>query len=117
MKLSEVKGEQALDMLADIIEPISEIMADRKITVLIRKKERAKAISAAIKDHKKAVIQILATLDGKPVDEYECNIFSLPKQVLDIVNDPAVLDLFISQTQQTSTPSGSATANIEENEN
>ena len=117
MRLSEVKGEKALDVLAEIIEPISEIMADKEVTKVLRKGQRSKAISVALRNHKKAVIKVLAALDGKEVEDYECNILSLPKQILDIVNDPAVLELFTSQTQQTSTPSGSATANIVESEN
>lgn len=117
MRLSDVKGEKALDVIADIIEPISEIMADKDVTKLIRQKRRPAAISAAIKNHKKAVIAVLAALDGKSVDEYECNVLSLPKQILDIVNDPAVMELFTSQIPKTSTPSGSVTANIAESEN
>lgn len=117
MRLSEIKGERALDVIADIIEPISEIMADKEVAKTMRSGKKSKAISLAIKNHKKAVVEVLAALDGKSVDEYECNILSLPKQILDIVNDPAVIELFTSQTQQTSTPFGSATENIVVSEN
>lgn len=101
MKLSEVKGEKALDVLADIIEPISEIIADKEVAKTLRSGKKSKAVSLAIKNHKKAVIEVLAALDGKSVNEYECNLLSLPKQVLDIVNDPAVIELFTSQTPKT----------------
>ena len=101
MKLSDIKGEKALDVLADIIEPISEIMADKEVAKTTRSSKRSKAISLALKNHKAAVIQILAALDGKDVSEYECNLLSLPKQILDIVNDPAVIELFTSQTPKT----------------
>lgn len=117
MKLSEIKGEQALDMLADLIEPVGEIAGDKEVAGFIRKGKRAKAISVAIKKHTKAVISIMATLDGVPVKDYECNILSLPKKILDIVNDPAVLELFTPQGQETQTPSGSVTANTTANEN
>lgn len=101
MRLSEVKGERALDVLADIIEPISEIIADKEVAKTLRSGKKSKAVSLAIKNHKKAVIEVLAALDGKSVNEYECNLLSLPKQVLDIVNDPAVIELFTSQTPKT----------------
>ena len=29
MKLSDIKGERALDVLADLIDPVAEIMADK----------------------------------------------------------------------------------------
>ena len=112
MKLSEVKGEKALDMLADLIEPIMEIIEDKEVSKILESrhdKDKAdstkiilgRAVSAAIKNHKKAVITILATLDDIPVDQYECNLLSLPKKMMDIINDPAIFDLFTSQSQET----------------
>lgn len=117
MKLSEVKGEKALDMLADLIEPIMEIIEDKEVSKILKsrhnkdkdEKDKAestkiilgRAVSAAIKNHKKAVIAILATLDDIPVDQYECNLLSLPKKMMDIINDPAIFDLFTSQSQET----------------
>lgn len=126
MKLSEVKGEKALDMLADLIEPITEIADDKEIVKIMASRKKTKestkivlgrAVSTAIKKHKKAVIKILATLDDVPVEEYDCNILSLPKKLLDIVNDEAIFDLFTSQGQETQTPSGSAMVNTTEGEN
>lgn len=126
MKLSEVKGEKALDMFADLIEPITEILDDKEIAKIWKNRKAkdgqstktvlGKIVSAAIKNHKQAVISILATLDDVPVEKYECNILSLPKKLLDILNDPAIFELFTSQGQETQTPSGSAMANITESE-
>lgn len=119
MKLSEVKGEKALEMFADLIEPVAEIMGDKKVSSVLREGKKAKAISIAIKNHKYAVMQIMAILDDKDIKEFEkeCNIMSLPKKLLDIVNDPSIFELFTSQGQETKTPSGSVTANITESEN
>ena len=114
MKLSEIKGEKALDTIAELIEPVAEIICDAEIAKT-RKQEggRVKAISIAIKNHKSAVMSILAALNGQTVEEYakECNVLSLPKQLLDIINDPVMFDLFTSQNQETLTPSGSAMEN------
>ena len=70
MKLSEYQGEDALDLLADLIEPAGEIMSDKQIGDIF-KENRFKAIGLAIKNHKRAVMQILATMDGVPVEEYK----------------------------------------------
>ena len=98
MKLSEYQGEAALDILADLIEPAGEIMSDKEIGEVF-KENRFKAIGLAIKNHKKAVMQILATMDGVPVDEYKCNVFSLPVKILEILNDPEMIQLFQYQGQ------------------
>ena len=113
MKLSEYQGETALDILAGLIEPAGEIMSDKEIGEVF-KKNRFKAIGLAIKNHKKAVIQIMATMDGVPVDEYKCNVFSLPVKILEILNDPEMIQLFQYQGQTgDANSSGSASVNIE----
>lgn len=114
MKLSEYQGEAALDILAELIEPAGEIMSDKQIGDVF-KENRFKAIGLAIKNHKKAVMQILATMDGVPVDEYKCNVFSLPVKILEILNDPALIQLFTYQGQTgDAKSSGSASENIGE---
>ena len=113
MKLSEYQGEAALDLLADLIEPVGEIMSDKEIGDVF-KKNRFKAIGLAIKNHKKSVIQILATMDGVPVDKYKCNVFTLPAKILELLNDPALVQLFTYQGQTgDANSSGSASENIE----
>ena len=114
MKLSEYQGEAALDILADLIEPAGEIMSDKEIGNVF-KKNRFKAIGMAIKNHKKAVMQIMATMDNVPVDEYKCNVFTLPVKILELLNDPSLIQLFTYQGQTgDAKSSGSASENIEE---
>ena len=114
MKLSEYQGEAALDILADLIEPAGEIMSDKEIGEVF-KKNRFKAIGLAIKNHKKAVMQIMAVLDGVPVDEYKCNVFTLPAKILELLNDPDLIQLFTYQGQTgDAKSSGSASENIED---
>ena len=114
MKLSEYQGEAALDILADLIEPVGEIMSDKEIGEVF-KENRFKAIGMAIKNHKKAVIQIMSTMDGVPVDEYKCNVFTLPVKIMELLNDPALVQLFTYQGQMgDANSSGSASENIEE---
>ena len=114
MKLSEYQGEAALDLLADLIEPAGEIMSDKEIGDVF-KDNRFKAIGMAIKNHKKAVMQIMATMDGVPADEYKCNVFTLPAKILELLNDPAMVQLFTYQGQMgDANSSGSVSENTEE---
>ena len=113
MKLSEYQGEAALELLAYLIEPAGEIMSDKEIGEVF-KKNRFKAIGLAIKNHKKAVMQIMATMDGVPVDEYKCNVFTLPVKILELLNDSELIRLFTYQGQTGGAKSsGSASENIE----
>lgn len=101
MKLSEFKNEAALDLLADIIEPVSHILADKRCSELLKKRNIPKAVKVILKQHKNEVIEVMAALDGKTVEEYECNVFTLPMKLLELLNDPELLAFFASQGQET----------------
>lgn len=111
-------NEMALDTFADILLPLSNIMSDAKIAEVYKDKESGgviAAVRAAIKTHKEDVIEILATLDGIPVDVYEVSVMSLPIKVIALLNDPEVQRAFSGQGQKKEeTSSGSATGNTQE---
>lgn len=116
-KLSEYKDDEALDLLAELLEPAALIMADKQIAELMKADKKMPAIKAAIKNHKRQVMEILAAMDGVPVDKYHCNIFTLPARLLDILNDEGLQALFTSRAQERTqrTSSGPVTGNTGEN--
>ena len=60
-------------------------------------------------------MKIMATMDGVPVEEYKCNVFTLPVKILELLNDPDIVQLFTYQGQTgDAKSSGSASENIEE---
>lgn len=115
MKISEYRDEEALELLANISEPAIEIFADEQLADLIRQKKSGKAVSWAIKNHKKEVMELLAALEGVPVEEYHCTIFSLPAKLIEILSDKELI-AFFSSTQGNQVFSGNVTENTEETE-
>jgi hypothetical protein len=117
MKLSDYKDEKALDLLAELIEPATEILSDTEIRNAATGSTKAAAVSIAIKKHKSAVMTILAALDGVPVEEYHCSVLTLPLKLLEILNDKETMQLFryAGQTAE-QTASGSRTENTEATE-
>ena len=101
MKISALENDEALDVLADILEPVSEIVSDEIVREEFKNEQYMKAAKQAIKSHKKAIIEILARLDNVPTSEYHCNIFSLPRKVFEILTDSDLLDFFKSSVEQT----------------
>lgn len=102
MKISEIKGEQALDTLADLIEPVARILADKEMEQAIRGGEpKLLLVKKMLKGHKAEVIEILAALDGADPATYEVNLLTLPVKLLEILNDEALTSLFTSQGQKT----------------
>ena len=116
MKVTDFKNEDAIEIWADILEPSVEIFGDEKIKEGLRTKgSKMKTISYALKTYKKEVVAILAALERKPVDEYECSFVTLPIKILEALNDPE-LQTFFSSVVGTDFEmfSGSATENTED---
>lgn len=111
MKLNEIKGEQALDVLADIMIPACDIAADPALAKKIDAGDpKVVVVAYVLKNHKKQVLEIMARLDGEDPARYSPNLLALPKKVLEIVNDPEIMAFFTSQGQtEDEELSGSAT--------
>lgn len=95
MKLAEIRGEKAIDVLADLIEPLSEIFSDEEIVKGVRgNANKTDLIRSALKNHKKAVLTVLALLDGEDPETYNPKLVAIPMKVLEVLNDPDVVALF-----------------------
>ena len=107
MKLSEIKGERAIEVIADLIEPIANIASDKDCADLFSvkpvkgedknataRKHIVKKVPVLLKTHKRDVIQVIATLDGKSIDDM--NLFSITAALIGIVQDEALIELFTS---------------------
>ena len=113
MKLCEFQDEKAIEVLAELIEPVSAIAADERVKAAF-KGSKAAAVSVLLKNHAHEVMRIMAALDGVPVKEYHCNVLTLPKKMMEIINDPDVMSLFTDAgTENIGESSGSAAANTE----
>lgn len=117
MKLSEIKGEKALEVLADLIDPIKELLEDDKLKDMRDESNKLDIVKYLLKQHKKEMLTILALISGENPETYEPTILTLPVMVMDFLNDPDVAELFGLQGQPTEqASSGSATENIEATE-
>lgn len=97
MKLTDIQNEQALDVLADIIEPTAEILADEEVQRIYKSEPKLKLATYIIRNYKKNIIEIMARLDGADPAEYKFNLLTLPKKLLELLNDPDLADLFTLQ--------------------
>lgn len=93
-KLSEIKGEEALDVLAEIIEPAAQIFTDENVKEALKSGSRIKATKIILKDHKKDILTLMATLEETPVEEYKPTLLALPALIIGVLNDPELQSLF-----------------------
>ena len=114
MKLDEIKNEQAIELLADMFDPIMEIASDDKIVSAARSDNKVLMVKHMLKDHARSVFELMALSEGVSADEYECNVLTLPIKLLELFNRPEFSFLFQSQGQKVEETSfGSATENTE----
>ena len=112
-------NEEQLELFADLLEPAAEIITDKEVSGAIKAGEKPiKAVKLAIKNHKAAVIEMLARIDGVAPDKYHVNVLTLPVKLVNLFNKPEVQELFTLQGQTDgAAASGSATENIEDGAN
>ena len=115
--LTEIKGDDALELIADLLEPATEIMGDKKVKTAYYTKNKASAIKVAIKEHKQAVKLILAVLEEQDPQIYDPSVGDIVKGALQILSDKALQDLFTLPNQKSEEDtSGSASESLEEGE-
>ena len=122
MKLSDYKGEAALDKLSEIIEPRATMFGDPQMQEIAKSKGAPiKYAKPILKDHKPELIEILAALENESVEVFreKITLLTLPAKLIEFLNDPEVQALFPQQSQkQNSQPDfGSVMANTGEGEN
>ena len=113
MKLSDFKDERAIEVVADLLEPIGRIAANPE-NAQAKKGNLLQFAAAMLKNSKKEVMELLAILSDTKPEDYHCTAASILKDLLDMLNDPELMQLFglRSQTRE-ETASGSAAENTE----
>lgn len=114
MKLSQIKGADAIDVLARIIQPIANIALDKGALEAIKLKpvdkkgktneqirelalERIReAIPVMLGAHRMDICDIIAAINGKTLDEYleELTFGKLVKDCMDVLTDEELLSFF-----------------------
>lgn len=93
-KLSDYKNEDAVELWADLMEPILIILADEETSKLFAQKPPAlKIAKELLKTHPKEVTEVLTIIDPTPVDGLNLMIRTVDV-VLEIMNNKEVLSFF-----------------------
>jgi hypothetical protein len=130
MKLSDIKGDRVLDVIADIIDPIANMVQDKDVAAMFKReavpdgmeardffaKRMCKGLPVLLKSHKADIIAIMAAIEGVTPEQYAAWL-DFPKlftDVMELVTDDAFLDfLSSSETGKGADAPGSASASFE----
>lgn len=112
MKLSDIKGDRVLDVIADIIDPIANMVQDKDVAAMFERKavpegmdardffakRMRKGMPVLLKGHKADIIAIMAAIEGVTPEQYAASL-DFPKlftDVMELVTDDAFLDFLSS---------------------
>ena len=130
MKLSELKGERAVEVIADLIAPITNIAIDQQNLQLFRAEKREgetdrdmalrdfkEKIPKLLKTHKQDVLEIICAINEKNPEDM--SIVDIIHDLLQLANDRDFLNLFLSAVKEGEMPQpteSSANAELSEPE-
>ena len=110
-------NEQQLDLFADLIDQIEEVVNDTEVKSLWAQKKLLKTAAYMVRNHKTATISLLAFAEGVNPDEYRFTAVSLPAKIVKMLSSPdfaVIREVFISLGQNGAEgSSGSATGDIQ----
>lgn len=129
MKLSNIRGDRVLDVIADVIDPIANIAQDKDVAAMFERKAVPEGMEARdffaqrmrrglpvlLKDHKADIIAIMAAIEGVTPEEYTdtLDLAKLFTDIMELLTDNAFLDfLSSSKTEKDAGAPGSASANL-----
>lgn len=103
MRLSEIRGERVFDVIADIIEPVSNIASDDIASSFFKRairpadesvsdfamKRIKEALPTLLRTHKSDLIKIMSAIEGVPEKEFAANLTmaGLIKSLYEMVTD------------------------------
>lgn len=113
MKLSERKGEEVLDIIADLIDPVCAIaedagelfeqheVPDGMTSATFFLSRVRKALPGIIRKHKGELVTILSTVNGVSEEEYKANLTvpQLIKDAYDLLTDKDLIPFFGSSAE------------------
>lgn len=131
MRLSEVKGERAFEVIAEIIDPIANIAEDESVTAIFKREpangrtpaqvflgKLKKAVPVVAREHKEDVVRILAAVGDTTPEQYMsgCTLASLTADVFSLMTDEEFLAFLPSATEAGSGTSSASTEGTSQSE-
>lgn len=114
-KLSDYEGDAAIELWADLLEPIARILADEKIKELYQSgKPKLLLAKEILKTHKEDATEVINRIDPTPFNAL--TLISRVVSILTEIEKNEELNAFFDMGEQTATDSesfGSATENTE----
>lgn len=115
--LSDYKDEEAIELWADLLEPVSHILQNKEFTSGLKGKSYIVMAKEILKEYRTETAEILKRISGETVDGMNI-LLTLVNLLADIGRNKEIISFFGSAAQEISESesSGSDTENTEDGE-
>lgn len=114
-KLSDFEGEKGIEIAANILGVIMEMLSDARNSAQKAETSPLKMFSTFMANSPSKMMEIFAMLSETPLEKYEIDGAEAMKNMLILANDPVIVGLFISQSRSgDAKSSGSVSGNTTE---
>lgn len=118
-KFSDYKGDEAIELWADLLDPLTAIFTDDDVRKVVQKGEsKIQIAKTLLKNHKSEMVQIMLRIDPEPIDGL--NIVTRLIALLSEIGQNEEIKAFFGFAEEVKTDkgfSGSAMENTEAEEN
>lgn len=117
-RLSDYQGEEAFELWADLLDPITAIIGDPCIQEIVKSdKPKLEIAKEILRSYKKEASEIMLRIDPEPLNGLNI-VVRLAGLITEIGENPDIQSFFVSAEQEKldEIPSGSAMANTGEKE-
>ena len=116
-KLSDYKGDEAIELWADLLEPLTVILGDKELLAQVKDKAPLIIAKEILKSHKQEAVEILVRIDPEPLDGMNI-LIRMMLLLADIGNNKEIMSFFGSapQAMSESESFGSAMESTEDGE-
>ena len=106
-KLSDYKGDEAIELWADLLDPISTILTDEGVRKAVQSGQpKITIVKEILKNHKKEAIDVMLRIDPEPIDAINL-VLRLAGVVADLGKYPGIKSFFgYAEEGQTDSESG-----------
>lgn len=99
-KLTDYQGDEAIELWADILDPLTEILTDEKVRDAVQDgKSKMDIIKTILHLHKKEATKILLRIDPSPLDGLNI-ILRLKAIITDFSENDEIKSFFVSSGQE-----------------
>lgn len=98
-KLKDMTNEEKFDVMLEIYDIYSEIMADKEVNNALKSGDAKTILKAIIDNQRENAIKLCAAREGVPVEQYHVGVMTLPNVLSEIIMDGNT-DFFVEQEQK-----------------